>query len=136
MAIYRRLWCCDLGSTTRNSWQAGYANLWINWSRVKMLLMVFCNSCSNFTCQHHQTGSSCTCPIDMSSLVKRSYITVQNYSIHQRLWSAHLSKHMTTVVWCTYQAPQSYIGTKIFACRQNTIKSSFFVLARNVNFKM
>jgi len=34
-----------------------------------MLLMIFFNSYSNFTFQHHQTRSSCTCPMDMSDLV-------------------------------------------------------------------
>lgn len=80
------VWYNGLGSTPRNSLQAGYANLWINWSHIKILLMIFSKSCSNFTCQHHQTGSSCTCPVDRSIFITRYYITVQNYSITQWLW--------------------------------------------------
>ena len=45
---------CGVGSTPRNSWQTGYAKLWINWSCVRMLLIIFSNSCSNlYRCTMH-----------------------------------------------------------------------------------
>jgi len=126
MAIYRRLWFRQ----HPREFLAGRVCQPVNQLSCVKMLLIFSNSCNNLTCHHHQAGSSCTCPVDMSSLVTRCYITVQNYSMHQWLWSAHLSKRMTTVVWCTYQVPRSYNGAQIFACRQNTINSSFFCFSK------
>jgi hypothetical protein len=86
-----------LGSSPRNSRQAGYASLCINGSHVKILVMIFSDCCNNFARQHPQTGFSCTCPIDMSSVVTRYFIAIQNFS-PSMIMIAHLSKHVTTVV--------------------------------------